>query len=131
MQTDCGDEKTRPFEPGVASFFFFKGNEEILIGDAENLFQGYQLADADVMDAAFDLRIYAAAHVVPTELQLSSHLILRHVCGVAQSADIRAKGLVVPDGLHSATSSFVQIARNSLQFYLMIYEIYAKIAMIS
>ena len=68
MQRDCRDENTRPFEPGVASFFFFKGNEEILIGDAENLFQGHQFADADVIEPAFKLRISASTDIISAKL---------------------------------------------------------------
>ena len=121
MQRDCRDENTRPFEPVVASFFFFKGNEEILIGDAENLFQGYQFADTDVMYATFDLRIDAPADVKASQLELRCDLILCHLRGVAQSTDVCAKGLIMSNGLHSAASLCIKFARNSLQSYLMIY----------
>lgn len=107
---------------------FFQWNEEVIVGYTENLFQGDQFADADVMYATFDLRIDAPADVKASQLELRCNLILCHLRGVAQSADVCAKGFIMSDSLHSAAPSLYLFARNSLQSYLMIYRKCAKIA---
>ena len=103
-------------------------HEKVIVGYTEDFFQGDQLADADVMYATFDLRINAPADIKASQLKLRCNLVLRHLSGVASSADVCAKGLIMSDSLHSAAPSLYLFARNSLQSYLMIYRKCVKIA---
>ena len=97
-------KKKRLLEKPKICLFLFQGSEEVVVGYAENLFEGDKLVHADVMDSTFDLRVDAAADIIALQLKFGRDLLLCHVCGFAKLAYPCAESAVIPKTLHSRSS---------------------------
>ena len=66
----------------------FQPNKKVGILGMKDTFERDKFADADIVGAAFNLRVDASGNVASGQLHLSDNLFLSHVPSLAHSSDI-------------------------------------------